>query len=316
MKLTLVHITSKGLFPFVDERLRRVGMYDVLSESLRAQTFTAADGFELVCVDATNPLPRPELTWWLKDRVRFVRPRETPWRRLGSFCAASARNSGLAWARGETVVSLDDCYELPPHFLERVAELAARELYAWPHVRKGDGEQGAYAVEGPCPLRPDEYAGGIVAYPLVAALSCNGWDERWDGTRYGEDWAFCQYIRARGVNYVRSAGVYVVDQGRPGHVAGRGPRLTTHRCPRAIWALVSERGWQRANEPWTAPEFTRLQRCAWRVGDRCSYVDLPSQCGGICEYPRTPTDDALRIMLDYESHPWFDLAAERQRNGI
>jgi len=312
--LTVVHITSKGLFPFTDERLRHVGQYDVLSDSLRAQTFT---DFEIICVDASNPLPRPELAWWLKDRARFVRPRETPWRHVaGAWCAASARNTGLAWARGATVLSLDDCYELPPNFLERVAELATQGLYAWPHVRKADGEAGAYAVEGPTPLRPDEHTGGIVVYPLAAALACNGWDERWDGARYGEDWAFCEYMRAQSVRHVRSAGIYLVDPGRPRHVVGDGPRWEMHRCPRALWALAAEHGWQRANEPWTAPEFTRLQHCAWHVGDRCNYTALPSQCGGICEYPRTPTDDALRIMLDYESHPWFDLAAERQRNGI
>jgi hypothetical protein len=310
--LTVIHITAKGLHPFTDTEVRHLGQYELLAESLRSQTYT---DFEVVCVDAYATLPRPELTWWLRDRARFVRPRETPWTRIGAFCASSARNCGLAWARGEVVVSLDDCYSLPPYFLERVAGLAAQGRYAWPYVRTGDDVPGAYAVEGPQDLLPDEYSGGIVVYPLAAALACNGWPE-WDGVRQLEDWAFSAHLKRRSVRQVRDASVYVVDPGRPQHVVGQGARWRVHRCPRALWALAAGRNWQRANEPLTAAELAQLEPCVWRKGGTCTYVGLPSQAGGICEYPTTPTDDALRVMREYESLPWFDLLAERRRNGV
>jgi hypothetical protein len=307
--LSIIHITSKGLFPFTDERLRRIGQYDLLSESLRAQTFT---DFELVCVDAYNTLPRPELAWWLKDRARFVRPRETPWTRLGAFCAASARNTGLSWARGDTVVGLDDCYELPPTYLERVAELAAHGLYAVP------GEQYPHPVAPPVPFGALEHPprGSAFAYPMAGALACNGWPETWDGCRYGEDWAAFEYLRGQGVTFVHAPDVYLVDPGRPQHIAGQGPRWVTHRCPRALWALAAEHGWQRANEPWTANDLARLRHCDWRMGDKCQYTELPSQCGGICEWPNTPTEVALEIMAGYESRPWLDMLAARKVNGV
>jgi len=315
--LTIVHITAKGLFPFTDERLKRIGQYDLLSESLRSQTLPVSE-WKIVCVDAYNPLPRPELAWWLKDRARFVRPRETPWTQLGAFCAASARNTGLSWARGDTIVGLDDCYELPPTYLERMAELASHGLYAVPNVRRADGEEGAYQVEPPVPFGPLEHPqrGSAWAYPLAAALSCNGWPETWDGTRYGEDWAAFEYLRRQGVTFVREPGVYLVDPGRPQHVAGQGPRWVTHRCPRALWALAAERGWQRANEPWTADDLARLRPCEWKSGDKCQYTELPSQCDGICEWPNTPTDAALEIMAGYESRPWLDMLAARKVNGV
>ena len=41
--LTIVHITAKGLFPFTDERLKRIGQYDLLSESLRSQTLPVSE---------------------------------------------------------------------------------------------------------------------------------------------------------------------------------------------------------------------------------------------------------------------------------
>ena len=312
MTLTVIHVTAKGLHPFANAEMRHLGQYELLAESLRSQTYT---DFEVVCVDAHATLPRPELAWWLKDRVRFVRPRETPWQRLGTFCAATARNTGLSWARGEVVVSLDDCYVLPSVFLERIADLATKGRYAWPYIHTAADALGAHAVEEPQELLPSEHSGGIVAYPLAAALACNGWPE-WNGARYGEDWAFGAYLRAHGVRQVRDAGVYVIDPGRPQHVVGQGPRWTVQRCPRALWALAAERDWQRANEPLTVADLARLEPCAWRRDGACTYIDLPSQCGGICEYPTTPTDDALRVMREHELLPWFDLLAERRRNGV
>jgi len=309
VKLTVVHVTSKGLYPLEDERL---GMYELLAESLRAQTFT---DFDVVCVDACNPIPRHELQWWLKDRVCFVRPRETPWRRLNTYCAASARNSGLVWARGETIVSLDDCYELPPTFLERVAELSAQGLYAWPYIRSANGEQGAYAVAGPQDLGPDEHTGGILAYPLAAALVCNGWDERFDGIPLGEDWDFGDRLRRAGVRFVRDPGVYVVDPGRPKHVAGQGPRREQHRCHRAVRQFAELRQSMKANEPWSDAEMAMLRDCEWR---RHALTALGGcvLTGNACEYPRGSSQMALDLMISYEQGQWFDLIAERRVNGV
>lgn len=309
--ISVVHITSRGLYPFIAEADRQLGQYDVLAQSLHEQSLK---DFEVVCVDATNPLPRPELTWWLKDRVRFVRPRETPWTRLGAFTAAVARNTGLVAARGDVIVGLDDCYSFPPEFLERVAELAARGLYAVPIIREDDA---AYQVAGPRPLGPlgaDRVGCGLLVYPRALALACNGYDEVFE--RPGEDLDLVDRLQRAGVTFVRDPGVYVVAHR---HELDRRPK---QRCGTLVRHLTAQRGDTRGNVPWTAAELAVWRRCpharpsssADTAGVTfCGLKPITDSCELPWALPAAALPAALELITTYETRPWRDLAADKDQ---
>lgn len=298
MLLSIIHVTNRGLYPLTGEEHRSLGQYDLLAQCLREQTW---QDFEVIVVDEHNPLPRPELTWWLRDRVRCVRPRVTPWRKLGAFAAASARNTGLVHAHGEVVLTLDDCYSFEPQFLERIAELFERDLYVVPSLHPSQGL--AYLPTGPSPVPADKYGGGMLVFPLEAALQVNGYDERFDGCDRYEDVDFFDRLRRRGVPFVYDPSVYVVGY-------AHGPRTTrTLRCAHVPWQLALERRATslRANEPWTADELQRFESCGRNNprSRRCLVA------GGMCEYDEPELAEAAAIRRGHEAQGMFDLAVAR-----
>jgi hypothetical protein len=306
--LSIIHITSRGLHPFIEEPDRHLGQYDVLSNALQAQS---CQNFELVCVDACNPLPRPELAWWLRDRVRFVRPRSTPWTRLGAFAANVARNAGLQLARGATVCLLDDCYSPSPYFVARVLELAARGLYPVPFIRPRAGAGGAYPVQGPTPLGQDRDGCGLLCFPRAAAVECNGYDEIFERPRDDSD--FVDRLQRAGVHFVRDPGVYVVA-----HPHGYDPRHRL-RCSTLAMHLTAARESVVGNQPWSEPELATWNYCPHRGpvdGDGitpCALRPGLNSCEIPFAAPAAATPTALAIINDHETRPWFDLAAERER---
>jgi len=261
-------------------------------------------------VDRDNPLPRREVEHACRKAaggVRFLRPRATPWTRLGAFAPNAARNTGLCWARGDVVTGVDDCYELSPRYLWRTAQLAAQGLYAAAVLRQID-QSVAY---GPQPLGEigvEAHVGGICAYPLAAAVRLNGWDERYDGAS-GEDIDYTRRLRLIGVRMVRHEDVAVL-----GH--DHGARTATHpRCFHIVGALGDARraaGQTRSNEPWGAAELTAFDpRVCGRLDRTCRYT------GFDCKYddPNEPAE-VREIRVQYELKPWFDLAAARRANDL
>jgi glycosyltransferase involved in cell wall biosynthesis len=308
--LTLLYITSRGLYPLTRGPL---GQYDLLAESLAAQTDDAGHPFidyEVVIVDRDNPLPRREVAHACRHTlggVRCLRPRATPWTRQGAFAPNAARNTGLVYARGDVVVGLDDCYELSPRALWRTAQLAVAGLYPAAVLSQTD----ASVAYGPQPLGPlgaEEIIGGICAYPRAVADELNGWDERFDGAS-GGDVDFTLRLRLAGVRFVRHEDVAVV-----GH--DHGARTAPHpRCLHIVGALAAARRTAerlRANEPWTPAELVAFDpRVCGRLDRECQYT------GFECKYPDPDEPAAAREnRVQYESHPWFDLAAARRDNAL
>lgn len=329
--ITVLMITSRGLHAWHDAPL---GTYDLLAAALRAQT--RRDGWELVVVDKHNPLPRPELRW-LGDRVRFLRPRPTPWTERGWFAAAAARNSGLAHARGRTVLALDDGWEPSPRLLEAVADRAARGEHVVPQLRGlGDGRPQRFRAPG----LADDLPAGILAFPLDVAVRVNGFCERYDGCSGYEDVDFSRRMTLAGVRWWREdPDAYVV-----GHK--HEPRLAQPRCGLLHWLLAEERraaGGPRALlgcEPWSAAELAALATCGrqldrpvchrtvrehpgvGRYGGQCDYdeeldfgTDESARARAVRVAFRRPSDFVQHVQRTYESRPWFDLAAERARAG-
>lgn len=299
--LSIVFITARGLFPMSGNPL---SIYDLLAQCLEAQTFT---DYELIVVDAQNTLPRRELEHAVRRSsggVRFLRPRATPWVRIGAFAPNSARNTGLAWAQGATVVGLDDCWTIGPRYLARIAELAASGLYAAATLRMSDNS----AVFAPQPLGEvpaEQYCGGLTSYSLSIAVAINGWDERFDGSS-GGDCDFFDRCRRSGIRFVRDSEVAAVGYSHGGR------HLSHPRCEKLVCELGLRRrngSLLRGNEPWTHAELDAFDHCG-RAEKECELDGYP------CIYDAAEGMRERAIRLEYENQSWFDLAAARAANGL
>jgi hypothetical protein len=327
--ISLLFCTNRGLYPMPGVAL---GIYDLLAQSLRAQTY--AGPLEVIVVDKFNPLPRRELTCFLGDRVQFHRPRQTPWQQLGAFAAASARNTGLVYARGATVVALDDCYEMNPRFLECVAAHAAAGRYVVP--RLGGGLDREQRFGAPWGFDCGHHPGGIIAYPLDRAIAINGYDERYDGAAAYEDFDFSARLELAGVSWVRDDDVVATLH------APHAARRAQPKCGLLVWCLNRARratGELRGNAPWTVEELHEFTNCGRELASPICWRTLRHDphigtFGGQCDYGENLNADedaelpelkALRLGLriepeavrsirtNYETRPWFDLTAERTR---
>lgn len=298
--ISILYVTARGLYPMLNNEL---GAYDLLAQCLEAQTFS---DYEIIVVDALNTLPRREIEHAVRRSsggARFLRPRATPWVRMGAFAVASARNTGLTWVQGGTVVGLDDCWSIGPRYLARIAELAAEGRYATATLSMTGT---AYPPQPPGEVPADQYCGGLTSYPLAAAVAINGWDERFDGGKGGEDCDFFDRLRRSGVRFVRDAEVAAVGHPHDGR------QLLHPQCHKLVCELGLRRrlaGRLRANEPWTHDELDAFENCG-RTKQECELDGYPC----ICAAPETMRERAIR--LEYESRSWFDLAAARVANGL
>jgi hypothetical protein len=305
--ISLLYITARGLFPMSGNSL---STYDLLAHCLQSQVDAVGHPFtdyEVIIVDAQNTLPRREIEHAARHSVggvRFLRPRATPWVRMGAFAPNSARNTGLAWARGVTVVGLDDCWEIGPRYLSRVAELAANGIYTTATLRMVD-DSVAYAPQPIGDVPADQYCGGLTSYPLTIAVAINGWDERFDGSS-GGDCDFFDRCRRSGVRFVRDGEVMAL--GHP-----HGVRQLAHpRCEKLVCDVGLNRrgdGLLRANEPWTHAELDAFEHCGRNEND-CALT------GFTCDYTEPEGMRERAIRLEYESQSWFNLAEARTANGL
>lgn len=152
-------------------------------EDLEAQTFK---DFELIVVDGlkgTRILPRTRLD------VKHLAPRDAFWVRHRKFSVCAYRNTGIAAARGELIVNLDDCCELPPKYLGEFWDAWSRRSVAfspsWPE--SGDARMEAPKEKRVQMVHSPNQVYGFGSYPRELALRLNGYDEAYDGSRGLED---------------------------------------------------------------------------------------------------------------------------------
>lgn len=284
--ISIIHITSRAAncLTYHPESTQ----YDVLAQSLRCQTH--AD-WECIVVDQTNPLPRPELAVF-GDRIQYTRPRETPWRKLGAFCAASARNAGLALARGDVVFGADDCMVYPPTLLAHTAAYAARGEYLVPRY---DCEMdAAKTVPTGRPVAVTE-AGGVLAYPRDIAVALGGHEERFDGCEAFDDFEFSARLSRHGARFVADPRIAVtLLKHTPRN--GRG----VLRCCHAVRHAVRDS--RMANEPWTSGQLAAF------TSPTCPHMNRGAclLSREACRYPDwRPSPATVEIMTTYEAAPWM-----------
>jgi glycosyltransferase involved in cell wall biosynthesis len=147
-------------------------------EDLSLQTFK---DFELIIIDGVGERQNDD---WQRAEVPVIKvpPRHTLWTHNKKVAISTYRNTGLALARGELVVNLDDCCELPPTYLGVFARAWQKHgvclAMTWPE--SGDCRPpGVVQVPGA--------VFGFGSYPLAAALKLNGYDEAYDGGQGLED---------------------------------------------------------------------------------------------------------------------------------
>jgi hypothetical protein len=284
--ISIVYATNRGPYCLTDERLRHLSQYDILSDSLRSQTYR---DFELVCVVKGwhGEGVRHELHW-LGERVRFVPPKSTPWDKLNAFNASAARNTGLALAHGNVVLFCDDCVTFGPNFLAQIAARATVGQFLVPvYLREG---QDPWHWCDPC------HFGGIVSVPRLDALEAGGWEERFAGCHSLEDWEFAGRMTRRGLTFVQSDECAI-------RLEKHKPRSADQlRCNFAVYALLDGQG--TANRPWNAEQFKVFDApaCFFCPSDVC-LVAFPgsSPVSAVkCLMPARPSAETLTIMREHE----------------
>jgi hypothetical protein len=290
--LSVVYVTDRPAVVEVDGTA--VAQFDLLFDSLVRSSF--AD-WELVVVTPRQiEAARALALFGHGGRLRVVPPPDTPWRRAGAFCAASARNAGLVVAAGEWVLGLDDFVAFDVDLLERVASYARAGVGLVPLYEP----PGASPRGGSAPVVQD-VAGGVLTYRRADALAAGGHDERFDGAGVDgraayEDLEFSVRLVARGARFVADPRAQVFLHPHPP------TERRLFRCARLVWHLL--RRSLVANRPWSAVELFWLTGPCCRArtfDDRCGLAD-----GAACAGP-LGRETASKIVAEWETRPWVDV---------
>ena len=304
--------------------------WEVLAEECAAQTYR---DFQIVVVTPflktlTSSVVGRTLKLSAGDGgYTFTSPRDTPWRRERLFCAASARNSGLIYARGDLVVSLDDGVTFGPEFLDCIAEWWRRGLCAVPMYQCEDGvmearwtwfcaqERESVIMSATAPNHGEPCHCGLNTYPLEAAIALNGYDEHFDGVRGLEDMNWSRRLIRHSVASVLDRNLIVTA-----HPSGDYPPEIldvdnqSARCCNPTYTLSMTRGLVANRTPYTKDEIESILHCFYWHDGRCGYwqdkQDCPLPWGG------TGHPVAQRIMVDEAYPETFDLAAARRAAGV
>lgn len=280
-------------------------------DDLNKQTFR---DFELIVVDGVPQRPGDPMGHAKFDCKR-VPPRDTLWTRNRKVAISTYRNTGLSHARGELVVNLDDCCELPEIFLEVYAR--AWEKYrvcaamTWPE--SGDCRS-IGRVDRPGSIF------GFGSYPLVTALDLNGYDEAYDGGQGLEDvdWSTRCFMHGVQQALVRVPGFLIHPQTAHDPMAIDLKQPFVKCCNSAWQAQRVKRSVMVANvkELWEHGEVGSL------VGP-CKYLARDGTCdhhGNVraCAYMGRGWVEEFHPLcakfLEEENWPVIDLAAEREKN--
>ncbi len=273
-------------------------------EDLERQTFK---DFELVIVDGiyNNRFDTPQkiMSEVILEKASFpikhIPPTENLWTRHKKTCISNYRNTGLAAARGELILNIDDCAYLPPVYVELFWRAWSEKQIClsatWPHngdqrIPRNDilNPKAVYVQKHPC-MRGQVF--GFGSYPLEIALQLNGYDEAYDGGMYLEDidWGcrLADYGLPMHLAYIPGFRLFDQSKHHPDAVDHDRPYV---KCCNAAWQ--TQRVWRtvgRANTPDLWPE-----EALKRLLGPCFYMDDPGgknlcihwQCKATCEYTK------------------------------
>jgi hypothetical protein len=322
--ISVIMHTVRDTYPYPGQAKRHVigSVYDDLSRE-------TSINWELIVVDGVRG--RVE-TWcgestWRKGWSNYSHwhPISTVFTDAKKVAISAYKNTGLVYAQGELVVSIDDCCRLPPDFLQVcwAAHQAGVHLgFSFP----GEGwrDQRLMGKHGWLNQRwayPEEIF-GFVTYPLAAALEVNGSDLAYDGSRRLEDMDLAIRLAAVGVKWAlwRAPGMELCrPKGRivPGAVDPIEPVVG---CCNRAWQLQRvERKVIRANtaDLWPRDQVRRLQGpCVYLLGDAtCTHYENRSVKCPYLHQSWCSAEHPLAAQL-YERPPVFDLVAARKEAGI
>ena len=284
-----------------------------LAEQLRDQDFSPQD-FELVVVDGLFPF-RPGILGEQPFRTVHLGPKQTAAVR-DRRCAISAyKNTGLAHARGEVIVTVDDCGVLSPGYLRRTWEAWSLRAECLSGLQRGLNSQNLNDSRAKL-LQGDSYVGpmpmyGFAAFPLEAALQVNGYDEAFDGSQGLEDIDMGHRLQQAGyrLSLRREHTFALVPQcGWSVRVFGS-PEDTLVKCCNHTWEIQRSRNRVRANEQvWTDGDWALIAPCCYLLdGARCRYNNLTCGYRGLLADREHPGLKSVR-----EGQSVFDLAQVRK----
>lgn len=302
-----------------------------LADDLRAQSPSAIK-FEMIAVDGLFP--------WRSDtfvehdypfRILHVPPRDTAMVRNRKCAISAYKNTGLTHARGELVLTVDDCALLDSKYIERawnawadhheclsaLYSAVASKIKDDTHI--DDARKAYLNAEGRCvgPLNgnvaePSMF--GFAAIPIEAALAVNGYDELFDGSQGLEDMDM-------GVRLQQAGYRLALDLKHQVRLAPQGkwsPRLFDDgdiyvKCPLTTSCIQRQRGIVRANTTtWGAEEWSKIT-------PRCYLLTPDSKCssnGHPCPYVACNDREHPQLVELQRNQPVFDLRAMRAAAGI
>lgn len=244
MKLTIVYITFR-LHP------RFEWFAASLAREFRSMPDVDSKAIQIVVIDGRlwYDEHRPqELLDAARGHIRFEHhpPKPSAWQgpyrqtNRNYFCAAAVRNTGLAYARGEHVIFVDDLSVLLPGWLKAHVYAATHKFVLAGTTCKqrnivvsDDGQIVSYEVFNPgqdsrIPLIQSDFQvcsgqwlfGGTFSVPMWAALATNGQDEIYD-TIGGEDYDWGMRLERAGtqIQISRSCGTFELETAHHDEVA-------------------------------------------------------------------------------------------------
>lgn len=335
-KITVLLCTVRPDNGYIEHPEWRV--LDKVAADLAKQTFK---DFELIVVDG---VPRKECpdeptsealpygAWPVAFELggyfntRRVRPRDTLWTRNHKVAICAYRNTGLIHARGELVVNLDDCCELPPIYLEAFWRGWSKHRVCfsalWPERHEESGRVKPLSTLVPVGGRPNCWRPnvyGFGSYPLKTALELNGYDEAYDGGQGLEDadWSLRLYRAGVKMAHIRVPGFSLHSQSAHDPRA-IDPEMPLGKCCNPAWWVEQQlRDVQVANvaELWTGANAPFLRKLVGpcellNKDDTCAYHNGTVPCAYLSRgWPRELSAEAEAFLKE---PPVFNLKELRK----
>jgi len=160
--------------------------------------------------------------------IKLIKEKHSIWHDLDEkYCTISnAVNTGVIWADGDLLISIDDCSLFPKHLLRELYKMYKSQMYGMPKAikysftdtpRPSDSwtlrefNNGVMRETLPWRIKAGEIFGTgwgyCLPFSLNHALQVNGFDESLDGALLDEDGDFCDRV-AMISNYKRIITIY------------------------------------------------------------------------------------------------------------